>query len=157
MAQYEQSEIEHYEMGSPLWAGVNDPVLVDGINDEIFWDSFLGAKGGRGFATLDCDENRATLLIKYTNMYPGQPIVRSQLSALWYALMISHSPDIIDPHAEPEDTKPRDAKGNLLSAKTIRNQEYLDWTEGKSDMETRQRRANDRGFAAFYTAMNQTQ
>lgn len=77
MSQYEQSEIEHYEYGSSLWAGQNDPVLVEGTNDETFWDSFLGAQGGKGFSRIDCEENRTILLQKYAKSFAGQPIVRS--------------------------------------------------------------------------------
>ncbi len=142
----EQSEIEHYEFGSALWAGQNDPVLVKGTNDEVFWNSFLGARGGKGFSRIDCDENRTILLQKYEARCVGQPIVRSQLSQLWYMLMISHCPDFVDPQGEEPAER-------VVSPE----QEYREWMEGKSELQIRERRASDRAFAAFYTASNRAQ
>ena len=146
MSQYEQSEIEHYEYGSSLWAGQNDPVLVEGVNDETFWDSFLAAQGGKGFSRLDCEENRAILLQKYEARYTGQPIVRSQLSQLWYMLLISHSPDFIDPRSEEPEAV-------VVSPE----QEFTEWMEGKSEYEVRQRRSYDKAFSAWFTASNRAQ
>jgi hypothetical protein len=145
MAQYDQQEIENYAFGSPLWAGQNDPVLVEGINDEVFWDSFLSAPGGKAFARLDCAENRATLLKKYAARNSGL-IVRSELTALWNMLLIAHNPDFIDPQAE-------EVAEEVVSPE----QEFAEWVEGKSEYEVRQRRSTDKAFSAWFTAMNTAQ
>jgi hypothetical protein len=145
MPQYEQSEIEHYEYGSSLWAGVNDPVLVEGANDETFWDSFLSAPGGKAFARLDCEENRAILLRKYAERNSGL-IVRSALTQLWNMLLLAHSLDFIDPQAKAVEEE-------VVSPE----QEYAAWMDGKSEFQIRERRASDKGFAAWFTATNKAQ
>jgi hypothetical protein len=147
MAIYDQQEIQEYVFGSPLWAGIGDPVLSpDGVNQEVFWDSFLAAQGGKGFSRLDCEENRAILLRKYARSFAGQPIVRSQLSQLWYMLLISHNPDFVDPQGgEPEAV--------VVSPE----QEFTEWMEGKSEYDVRQRRSMDKAFSAWFTASNRAQ
>lgn len=145
MSQFEQSEIDHYEYGSSLWAGQNDPVLVVGVNDEVFWDSFLSAPGGKAFARLDCEENRAILLRKYAERNSGL-IVRSALTQLWNMLLLAHSLDFVDPQAEAVEEE-------VVSPE----QEYAAWMDGKSEFQIRERRASNKGFSTWFTATNKAQ
>ena len=110
-----KDDYDIYVLGSPYWAGVNDRILVSGVNDAEFWADFLEGKGGKGFKKhLDCAENRATLLSKYQQLYPTEPLIRTKLNDLLWKLMISGNPDFINPHEEPVDDRPRDAQGRLM-------------------------------------------
>jgi hypothetical protein len=157
MSKFDRDEIENYRLGSPLWAGLNDRILVSGVNDEEFWDDLAQGKGGKGFSKkLDCPENRVTLVLKYTQAYPNQPIVRSELNELLWKLMLAANPDFIDPHAAPEepaDERPRDSLGRVMSPKAL---QWRDWTTWVTNPETLTRqitelRRTNPGFAEFYS------
>jgi hypothetical protein len=153
----DRDEIENYRFGSPLWSALNDRILVAGVNDDEFWEDLAQGRGGKGFAKrLDCPENRATLILKYTAAYPSAPIIRSALNDLLWRLMLSASQDFIDPHAtpeEPEDTRPRDSLGRVMSPKAI---QWRDWTAWVNDPETSMRqitelRRTNPTFQEFYS------
>jgi hypothetical protein len=157
MSNFDRDEIENYRFGSPLWAGLNDRILVSGVNDDEFWDDLCQGKGGKGFSKrLDCPENRATLILKYTQAYPNQPIVRSELNELLWKLMLAANPDFIDPHAapeEPEDARPRDSLGRIMSPKAL---QWRDWTAWVTNPETSTRqitelRRTNPAFQEFYS------
>jgi hypothetical protein len=165
MSNFDRDEIENYRFGSPLWAGLNDRILVSGVNDDEFWDDLSQGKGGKGFSKcLDCPENRATLVLKYTQAYPNQPIVRSELNELLWKLMLAASPDFIDPHATPEepaDERPRDSLGRVMSPKAL---QWRDWTTWVTDPETSMRQITElrrsnpafQGFYSHYAAQERT-
>lgn len=150
---FDRDEIENYRYGSPLWAGLHDRILFPGVNDEEFWSDFLKGKGGKGFAKrLDCPENRATLILKYRQQFPTEPIIRTKINELLWKLMISGNPDFVDPHQEPEDVRPRDSQGRVMSSKAI---QWRDWTAWVTNPETSMRQINelkrvDAGFAEFF-------
>jgi hypothetical protein len=146
-----------YQLGSPYWAGVGDRILAAGVNDDEFWEDLFQGKGGKGFSKrLDCPENRATLLQKYQQKYPGQPVVRSALNELLWKLMISSNLDFIDPNAEEPDTRPRDAQGRLMSAKDVQWQAWEAWCNNpETSMRlVQEKRRTDPGFAEFYAAQS---
>jgi hypothetical protein len=154
---FDRDEIENYRLGSPLWSGLGDRILVSGVNDDEFWDDLAQGKGGKGFSKkLDCPENRATLIRKYAQTYPNEPIIRSALNDLLWKLMLACSPDFIDPHAtpeEPEDTRPRDSLGRVMSPKAI---QWRDWTAWVTNPETSMRqitelRRTNPAFQEFYS------
>ena len=153
-----KDDYDIYVLGSPYWAGVNDRILVSGVNDAEFWADFLEGKGGKGFKKhLDCAENRATLLSKYQQLYPTEPLIRTKLNDLLWKLMISGNPDFINPHEEPVDDRPRDAQGRLMSPKALQWREWESWV---NDPETSVRqieelRRTNPGFAEFYATMSQ--
>jgi hypothetical protein len=157
MSKFDRDEIENYRLGSPLWAALNDRILVSGVNDDEFWDDLCQGRGGKGFKKhLDCPENRATLVLKYAQAYPNQPIVRSELNELLWKLMLAANPDFIDPHAAPEepaDERPRDSLGRVMSPKAL---QWRDWTTWVNDPETSMRqitelRRTNSAFAEFYS------
>jgi hypothetical protein len=157
MSKFDRDEIENYRFGSPLWSALNDRILVAGVNDDEFWSDMSQGKGGKGFKKrLDCPENRATLILKYTQAYPNHPIIRSALNDLLWNLMLACSPDFIDPHAtpeEPEDTRPRDSLGRVMSPKAL---QWRDWTTWVNNPETSMRqikelRRTNPAFQEFYS------
>jgi hypothetical protein len=160
---YDKHEIENYHYGSGLWAGLHDRILVAGVNDKQFWADLFEGKGGPGFKkNLDCPENRLTLIRKYQELNPDQPIIRSRLNELAYRMMITGNPDFVYPHLEPEepeDTRPRDSQGRVMSSKAL---QWRDWTNWVNDPETSMRQINelrrtDAGFAEFYVTTAATQ
>jgi hypothetical protein len=70
--------------------------------------------------------------------------------------MLAANPDFIDPHAtpeEPEDTRPRDSLGRVMSPKAI---QWRDWTAWVTNPETSMRqitelRRTNSAFAEFYS------
>jgi hypothetical protein len=150
---FDRDEIENYRYGSPLWAGLHDRILIPGVNDQEFWSDFLLGKGGKGFAKrLDCPENRGTLILKYRQLFPAEPVVRTKLNELLWKMMISGNQDLIDPNEEPEDLRPRDSQGRVMSSNAI---QWRDWTAWVTNPETSMRQVNDLrrnnpGFAEFY-------
>lgn len=143
-----------YSLGSDYWSGVGDRILVAGVNDKEFFEDLFEGKSGKSFKKrLDCVENRATLFTTYQGMYPNQPIVRSKLGDVLHKLMLSYT--FIDPHAEPEepeDTRPRDALGRVMSAKAIQWQQWEAWCNNPetSTRQINEMRRTDPGFAEFY-------
>jgi hypothetical protein len=160
---YDKDEIENYVYGSALWAGLHDRILVSGANDAQFWEDIFQGKGGKSFKkNLDCPENREALLRKYQEFNPNQPIIRSHLSELAYRLMITGNPCFIYPHLEPEepeDTRPRDSQGRVMSPKAIQWQQWEAWCSSPdtkmADIQTL-RRTNPE-FAEFYATTAERQ
>jgi len=157
MSNFDRDEIENYRFGSPLWAALNDRILVSGVNDDEFWDDLAQGKGGKGFSKrLDSPENRATLIRKYAQAYSSEPIIRSALNDLLWKMMLAASPDFIDPHAEPEepaDERPRDSLGRVMSPKAL---QWRDWTTWVTNPETSMRqitelRRTNPAFGEFYS------
>jgi hypothetical protein len=153
-----KDDYDIYVLGSPYWAGVNDRILVSGVNDAEFWADFPEGKGGRGFKkNLDCPENRGTLILKYRQRFPTEPVIRTKLNELLWKLLISGNPDFIDPHEEPVDDRPRDAQGRLMSPKALQWREWENWVndpEASMCLVEELRRTNP-GFAEFYATMSQ--
>jgi hypothetical protein len=155
-----KEDFDVYQLGSKYWAGIGDRILVPGVNDAEFWDDVLAGKGGKGFKKhLDCVENRTTLIIKYRQLHPTEPIIRSLLNEVLWKLMISGNPDLIFPNEEPEDTRPRDSQGRVMSPKALRWQQFEEWCSNPEtkmyDIEAFRRK--DPEFAEFYTTQNKRQ
>jgi hypothetical protein len=157
MSKFDRDEIENYTLGSPLWAGSYDRILVSGVNDDEFWSDVFEGKDGKGFKKrLDCPENRATLILKYTQANPNQSIIRSALNELLWKLILAANPDFIDPHAapeEPEDARPRDSLGRVMSPKALQWRNWTDWVnnpETSMRQITELRRTNP-AFQEFYS------
>jgi hypothetical protein len=153
---YDRTEIENYVYGSDLWAGLHDRILVAGVNDREFWSDLFEGRGGKSFKkNLDCPENRLTLIEKYQELNPNEPIIRSYLNDLMHKLLISGNPCFIYPHLEPEappDERPRDSQGRIMSPKAI---QWREWEQWCSSLDTKMadiqnlRRTNP-DFAEFY-------
>jgi hypothetical protein len=160
MKRYDKDEIQGYVWGSDLWAALNDRVLVQGVNDEQFWQDLFEGTGGKSFKkNLDCPENRLTLIQKYQQINGNEPIVRSHLNELAYRLMISGNPCFIYPHFEPEapaDDRPRDSLGRIMSPKALLWREFETWCSDPerkmSEIESLRRSNPD--FQEFYSAQN---
>jgi hypothetical protein len=157
MSKYDNDEIQNYHYGSDLWAGDFDPILKMGVNDSVFWD-LLNQKCP-GFAKhLDCEQNRNTAVVVYCQRNPGQPIICSELDMLIRKLISIAYEGFKDPNekpAEPVDTRPRDSKGRVMSAKAIR---FRDWTTWVNSPETSMKqvqelRRTNPEFAEFYATM----
>jgi hypothetical protein len=163
MTKFDRNEIENYWAGSPLWYGPADRILVTGVNDDEFWEDLLTGKGGPGWKkNLDCPENRATLIRKYHDLNPNQPIVRSVLTDLMYRMMIIVSPELVLPHyksPEPEDDRPRDALGRVMSPKAIQWQEWESWCSLPDTrmVDIQAMRRNNADFAEFYATLSARQ
>ena len=88
----------------PLCAGQNDPVLSkeSGRHErrEVYLGFVLSAPGGRVLPTR-LRRVIGQLLQKFANKFSESiPSIESQLSSLWYMLMISCNQAFLDPQAE---------------------------------------------------------
>jgi hypothetical protein len=158
MTKFDREEIENYHYGSPLWAGLHDRILVPGVNDQEFWSDFLLGKGGKGFGRhLDSPENRGTLILKYRQVFPTEPVIRTKLNELLWKMMISGNQDFINPHEEPEDLRPRDSQGRVMSPKALQWREWENWVNHPetSMRQIEELRRKNPGFAEFYATMAQ--
>jgi hypothetical protein len=126
---YDTDEIENFVLGD-LWAGMADPILLPGTNDEIFWSHLL--QKCPGFSKhLDCPENRNVALVVYCQKFSGSPIICSEMNTLIRKLISIAYEGFKDPNekpAEPVDTRPRDRNGRLMSPKAIQWQQWEQWT-----------------------------
>jgi hypothetical protein len=157
MKRYDRDEIQGYVYGSDLWAGLNDRILVQGVNDQQFWSDLFEGKGGKSFKkNLDCPENRETLIEKYQEINGDAPIVRSHLNELAYRLMISGNPCFAYIHLQPEapaDERPRDALGRIMSPKALLWRDFENWCNDpeRKMSEIESLRRSNADFAEFYT------
>jgi len=133
------------------------------VNDKQFWSDLFEGKGGRSFKkNLDCPENRLTLIEKYQEFNPNEPIIRSWLNDLLYKLEISGNPCFIYPHLEPEepvDTRPVDSQGRRMSPKAV---QWRDWEIWCSSPDTKMAdiqalRRSNADFAEFYATTAERQ
>jgi hypothetical protein len=102
------------------------------------------------------------LLRKYREFNPNEPIIRSRLNELAYQMMISGNPDFIHPHfvpEEPEDTRPRDSQGRVMSPKAIQWQQWEAWCSSPdtkmADIQALRRSNAD--FQEFYSTTAERQ
>jgi len=147
-----------------FWAAPGDRILHREISEqeELFWQEFMEGRNGKGFAMIDCSENRELLLEKYAAAFGSEAlVVRSKLNELWRKYAITRSAfdhGFINPHeaemveAMREDERPRDANGRLLSQKEIQQREWLAWINNPetSTREIEVKKRTDRAFADFY-------
>lgn len=142
MKSYKRDEIENYELGSDLWAGLGNRILVQGANDAEFWGDVLAAK--RGFAKrLDNPSNRAVALEEYGRRFgQGAEIVCSRLIEVVSDLMLAFDPRLDVPQDEEPEEKPLTGSQKAWS-------EYRQWSETHSSNECRARARTDAGYAAF--------
>lgn len=158
---YEQDEIENYVMGSDLWNGAEDPVLRMGVNDHVFWPLVL--ERSRAYKNnLDCEENRNRVIALFVQRFPGEPLASSSVAEFIGKMISIASPLFVDPNAapdEPVDSRPRDARGRVMSSRALLWREYERWV---NDPETsmkgvNEKRRTDASFAEFYSTMGERQ
>jgi hypothetical protein len=153
---YDREEIDNFVMGSDLWAGMADPILVHGVNDSVFWD--LLREKFKGWKHLDCEQNRSTAITVFIQKNFGQPIVCSELRDLIFKLCSIQFPGFVDPHAAPPapvDERPRDRNGRLMSPKAQKWAEFEKWVNDAqtSSRQVDVRRNSDPEFREFYSTM----
>ncbi len=142
MKNFTRDEIENYEFGSTLWAGLGNRILVEGVNDNEFWSDVRAAK--RGFAKhLDNANNRTAALEEYGRRFgQGAEIVFSRLIDVLSDLMLTFDPrfDV------PQDEEPEERQ---LTGPQKAWSEYRQWSEEHSSSECRARARVDAGYATF--------
>jgi hypothetical protein len=146
---YSKDEIENYDLMSPLWAGVGNPILVPGVNEDFFWSQFLTAsKYGRVFKKMrDSEHNRGVLLELARDRSLEYSV--SNLTAILRDLVLTESPLLEDPNPELEP----------VATGPTQEEQWLAWI---NDPNTSMRqvdslRRTDPAFSAFYSKMSAAQ
>jgi hypothetical protein len=141
-----------------FWAALGDRILHREIpeQEQRFWEEFKEGRNGKGFAAIDCEENRERLLQMYAAATRGDLVVRSQLNDYWRKLVITRfvlepGSGFINPHEQQEveesfDTQP------------TQQEQWEAWVTWMDSPETSVRdidlkRRTDSSFAEFYRAM----